>query len=122
MGRKSTERDKISQAIYRASHQEELTAYRRAYWIANKERLARQNRNNKLKRYGLTPEKYAETVEAQQNKCAICFKHMDEPHIDHDHETGVVRGLLCGRCNRGIGNFDDDPIRLEAAIRYLNAE
>ena len=55
--------------------------------------------------------------------CAICEAPPPENgslHVDHDHETGEVRGLLCFSCNGGIGQFQEDPLILRAAIRYLD--
>ena len=74
-----------------------------------------------LSRYGLTPEDYHVMFEAQDGVCAICGTSPDERplNIDHDHETGQVRGLLCGRCNTGLGHFGDDVDRLRSAISYL---
>lgn len=74
--------------------------------------------------YGITPEQFTTLLEAQGNRCAICgsaeWPGKDNcPHVDHDHATGKVRGLLCGPCNIGLGQFGDDPERLAAAIRYL---
>ena len=65
-------------------------------------------------RYGLTPEQY----HALSEVCEICGTYEDL-HIDHDHVTGFARGVLCGKHNRGIGMFDDDPELLERAIAYL---
>lgn len=58
----------------------------------------------------------------QMGRCAICSTPFDEdrPHVDHDHESGKVRGLLCSLCNPGLGFFKDDPELLEAAVRYLD--
>jgi len=72
------------------------------------------------KRYGLETSDVDEMLEAQGNACAICREVFnDNHHIDHDHQSGKVRGLLCGKCNRGIGMFSDDPDRLVSAIKYL---
>lgn len=71
-------------------------------------------------RYGISLEHHKEMADSQQGKCAICVVPFERtPHVDHCHATGVVRGLLCDRCNRGIGYFADSPERLQAASDYL---
>jgi hypothetical protein len=72
-------------------------------------------------KYGLDLKEYEECVAAQNGLCAIC---KNEPIgerlvVDHCHEGKFVRGLLCVNCNIGLGHFQDDPIRLMAAIGYL---
>ncbi|SRR5881394_1007110 len=77
-----------------------------------------------LYKYGITMDDYSRMFEEQEGLCKICrcrqpnarFKYLS---VDHDHETGRVRGLLCMNCNRGLGLFDHDPILLEKAIDYL---
>lgn len=83
-----------------------------------------------LRSYGLADAEYQAMLEAQGGKCSICRSdgrdssgQARKPYrflcIDHSHRSGAVRGLLCDKCNLGIGNFDDDPIRLERAAAYL---
>ena len=55
---------------------------------------------------------------AQGGSCAVCRKPISKFHIDHNHNTGKVRGLLCHRCNVMIGGWDDKAW-LEAAMRYM---
>lgn len=80
-------------------------------------------RKSKLKRlFGITPEKYDEINEIQNNVCAICSRESPDGrrlHIDHCHKTNVIRGLLCHDCNRGIGMFRDDPKLLQKAAEYV---
>jgi hypothetical protein len=68
-------------------------------------------------------EEYDRFFKKQKGKCAICHKHQVKFKcrlaMDHDHATGRLRGLLCGRCNRGLGCFDDRAKRLLAAAAYL---
>lgn len=73
------------------------------------------------KAYGLTLATYDEMVGQQNGRCAIC-RHLPGVKglaVDHDHGTGVVRALLCGNCNPGLGKFMDDPALLRAAASYL---
>lgn len=70
-------------------------------------------------RYGLTPEEFKALYEAQRGLCCLCLTQLEDPHVDHCHETGVVRGILCKQCNLGLGYFKDDPQRMFRAIEYL---
>lgn len=75
-----------------------------------------------LTRHGLRPEDYGALFDAQDGRCAICREEPAEDqflHIDHDHETGRVRGLLCPPCNMGLGHFRDNADRMTAAVAYL---
>lgn len=71
--------------------------------------------------YGLTEKQYVALRESQGDRCAICGGEWTNgrPHVDHDHASGEVRGLLCGPCNTGLGHFKDDPGLIAAAIKYL---
>ena len=70
------------------------------------------------RRYGLTQEEVVELKVVQGGLCALC-RERPAKHVDHDHRTGQVRGVLCFQCNAGLGQFADRPEMLEAAVRYL---
>lgn len=73
-----------------------------------------------MRRYGITLEQYNEMLDAQGGACAICGETKERSlHVDHDHVSGTVRGLLCDFCNIGLGHFQDDPDRLVAAAAYI---
>lgn len=78
--------------------------------------------NYRLKvRYGITTKEYWDLVAKQNGVCAICNKSDGKKlHIDHNHTSNKVRGLLCGSCNRGLGMFKDNIYTMEKAIKYLN--
>ena len=69
-------------------------------------------------RYGMTVAEVDAMHAAQSGSCAVCKKPISKFHIDHDHNAGKVRGLLCHRCNVMIGGWDDKEW-LEAAMRYM---
>lgn len=87
--------------------------------LKNRERLRKWNR---FKTSGFTQEDYDKKLIEQNGKCAICGTDDSGPmdwHADHDHETGQKRGLLCHKCNTGLGLFKDDIDILCLAIEYL---
>lgn len=74
------------------------------------------------KQYGITEEDYQNRLQQQGGRCALCRKLPNKKvrlSVDHDHATGRVRGLLCGRCNRGLGRFEWDVGVLRRLIAYV---
>lgn len=78
-------------------------------------------RRARERKYGLTHDEYQALLEAQGGVCAICGNGAQQRSlaVDHDHETGAVRGLLCDRCNPMLGYARDNAVVLQAAIAYL---
>ena len=98
---------------YRLTHADKIHSYSRT--------VLRQAK------YGLSPEDFDILWKSQSGCCAICAKPLidsghDGLHVDHDHQTGEVRGLLCGHCNRGLGQFLDSLQLLEAAVEYMKSK
>jgi len=95
----------------------------RARWYAANSDTARNT--YLITEYGITLVEYREMAALQNGLCAICGEVCKSGRVlavDHDHVTGVNRGLLCIRCNNGLGNFRDDLDLLTAAINYLSHE
>jgi hypothetical protein len=81
-----------------------------------------QSKYNRIRLYNIDIEQYNKLICDQKNKCAICGKWLStKPYVDHDHSTGIVRGLLCNRCNLAIGAFKDDIDVMESAVKYLKS-
>ena len=70
-------------------------------------------------KYGISNAQYESKYKEQKGACKICRKNFDQLVVDHDHNTGDVRGLLCHSCNKGLGLFFDNVSALENAIIYL---
>jgi len=89
----------------------------------HRDRLPAYNRKSKIKRsYGLTTRDFEALLESQGGVCAICGGQdwgFRGPHIDHDHKTDKIRGVLCHRCNTGLGLLRDSEDILMKAISYL---
>lgn len=84
--------------------------------------VRRRDYNRRLLRvFGITYDDFLSMFNAQNGKCYICGIETTETGlvVDHDHNTGSIRKLLCLNCNTGLGQFKDDITRLETAIRYL---
>lgn len=75
------------------------------------------------KKYGISLEQYDAMMEGQNYQCAICGDELEDysykTHLDHCHETGRIRGILCRGCNTGIGMLRDNVDILKSAIKYL---
>jgi hypothetical protein len=96
----------------------------KAWRAANPVRYASSQRKHRFKKlYGLTIEELDAMLVRQHGRCAICGtmtpKGKNPWHVDHDHTTGKVRGILCSLCNAGLGFFKDDRNLLRAALNYL---
>jgi Recombination endonuclease VII len=124
------EKSRAASRAWRAAHPEVARERCRTWRQVNPEKAYVANRRGKQKfkcaKYGLSTDDGNTLLEAQKYQCAICgVPEVVAPgngslHIDHDHATDHVRGLLCSNCNRGLGFFKDDPALLLEAARYLN--
>jgi hypothetical protein len=109
--------------------------YAREYYRSSELRRAKQRQHYVLRRYGIRMKELEQLLDNQDGCCAICKKQWrlcvpakHTPYetvflhhlcIDHDHELGQVRGLLCNACNTAIGLFEEDAIRFVNAMTYL---
>lgn len=96
---------------------------RKSMVLEDARRADAQKRRNLQRLYGISLEEYEKMFYEQGRCCAICRRAADDFDrdlaVDHDHNTGKVRGLLCPDCNRGLGGFNDDIELIRKALRYL---
>lgn len=102
-------------------HKRRNKVYPRPFCYACKSKV--QFQEDLWKHYRIRLPEYEALYKAQKGNCACCGQHETSfkrnLHVDHDHETGRIRGLLCTQCNPGIGYFQDSIERLQLAIAYL---
>lgn len=100
--------------------------YFKKYWQSKEGKKVRKRQQ--LSAYGLTPSCFDEILKKQNCACAICGKSSGwianggQLVVDHCHKTKKVRGLLCPSCNRGLGQFEDNPTFLQKAAQYVERE
>jgi len=132
------EKHKERSREYHKSNRDKINKTMRKYYQKNIVKMKEYSRNDRARypekyedrfkkwKYGLSLKDYLVMAEQQKGKCMICDEVImgngatGKLHIDHDHEKGNVRGLLCYKCNVGLGYFKDNPKILLRAIDYLN--
>lgn len=123
---KDPEKKKAQEKAYRIKNHDRI----RKYWnewhkndrTKNPDKVKKQVRKATLKmNHGITLEEYDKMFQEQNGLCAICLRSdtLRELSVDHNHETGKIRGLLCGKCNLAIGNLEENIEHFYSAIRYL---
>lgn len=86
---------------------------------AKKKRFKEGRVDRTKERYGVSRDRVLDMLEAQDDRCAICFQYGFAPHVDHNHASGALRELLCFKCNASIGMMEESLPRLRNAIKYL---
>ena len=108
-----------------AARKQVRATYQLAYRSANREK---QSHKERYRRFGITEHEYNEMIAKQGNRCAICQEMETATRlgkvralsVDHNHQTGMVRGLLCSDCNTGIGKLKENRKTLLSAVKYLD--
>jgi DNA repair exonuclease SbcCD ATPase subunit len=138
---RNANKDKIKETnrIYHAENKDERNKQMTKYRIANRDKLneiakskrtPEKNKKYAIKStYGLTLEQYNSMLNQTGGKCPICdveFKRKGDgggkhPCVDHCHKTGKVRGIICSKCNAGIGNLNDNIQRIRKAADWLES-
>ena len=139
------EKKKEANRKYHQNNRDKILARKRRYYEENRdqilirkreqarsvpEKIKNRSREYSLNKLGLTLSDFEKQMEAQEGRCGICRKDVSgttksgrqEANVDHDHETGRFRGILCHRCNVSLGALGDSVEGLNKAICYLIGE
>jgi hypothetical protein len=133
-GKTCKECSKSASKVWRKNNPVRYRANRTS-WEKDNLELARKRRLTRLKRrYKISKERIEELLKAQDFKCAICKvplhspgdlkpkKETAKPIVDHSHEDGHVRGILCSACNVALGLLEDDLVIIKAAYQYIKRD
>jgi recombination endonuclease VII len=113
---------------WRKRNKEKISAQKKDYWRSlppeQRARIIARIDDRHIRRvYGLTRDDYADMLASQHGRCRGCLKPFTafkrRLAVDHCHATGAIRGLLCNKCNAGLGCFDDDPDRMIRMADYI---
>lgn len=117
---KNKERIAAANKIYAEKNREKLLAYQKQYRKKNHTVL---HEKSVVRKYKVSSEEYQAILKLQKGLCAICGNPPEGKKtklcVDHNHDSGKVRGLLCSKCNLAIGLFEDDITTLRLALNYL---
>lgn len=135
---KNKDKARLNRKRYAAENKEKIRGYHKKYRDSNSEECNMRNKNwreanpdkeierHLMSHYGITTDEYNDMFRKQLGRCAICGAHQSECKralsVDHDHETGKVRGLLCQKCNTAIGLLGDNAELTRRATLYLEKQ
>lgn len=109
---------------YSLKYKNEKSIYHKCYRNKNKNKIRlKENRNRLLREYNLTPEQKEQMIISQNFKCKCCLKDLNSLnssriHIDHNHKTGKVRGILCQTCNLAFGLMKECSDNIKRLLEY----
>jgi hypothetical protein len=118
------EQNKQTQKEYRQKNRSRVRKWKDEWYHNNLNKGREMHRRYYYKRkYGITPNDYERMIQEREGKCDLCGKPIErtkyQPCIDHDHETGKIRGLLHTNENKALGLLEDNPELLTKALDYL---
>ena len=128
---KTIEEHRIYYKWWRTRNKEDYNKKRLEWANKNRKKRTIQARNSYLKKkYNISNEEYYSLYNKQNGKCAICFQcieiilnkrgnNSNSCHLDHDHKTGKIRGMLCHSCNNALGHFKDNTKIMLQAVKYI---
>lgn len=121
---KQCEKEYASQPDVRKKLNDNTQRYRDKLRATDFKEFRRREREQNLRKYGINSEQFEDLKRQQNGRCKICeniatYGKGKKLHVDHDHITGKIRGLLCSNCNLGLGYFQDNRDLLNKAIAYL---
>lgn len=116
-----------SQAASNARHPHAASIRSRRWQVKNPEKVTINNRRYRLKKnFDITDAEYERRLAAQSGRCKLCTRTPEDNGrrlaVDHDHDTGHVRGLLCTGCNSALGALGDNAEGLRRALEYLTCQ
>lgn len=125
MGSSSSERSRTWHLRNVERNREQSRRAREKAQLENPEEFKRRQQNSQLKyHFGITIDDYEQILKEQNNACFICERDSSEFNkrlaVDHDHKTGMIRGLLCTHCNHRILGRNRDPALFKRAAEYLD--